>query len=60
VRVVLNGNPEEIRAGVRACHKAAGPRFIVGAGCEIPRDTPHANLSAMRDYARAATPRTPA
>lgn len=60
VRVVLNGAPEEIHAGVRACHEAAGPRFIVGAGCEIPRDTPHANLRAMRDYARAATPQTPA
>ena len=29
-----------------------GRRYIVGAGCEVPRDTPPENLEAMRRYAR--------
>ena len=49
VRVVRNGTPETIRAALGACRDAAGGRYIVGAGCEIPRDTPHANVRAMAD-----------
>ena len=33
------------------CHRQAGERFVVGAGCEVPRDTPHANLHALTRYA---------
>ncbi len=55
VAVLRNGTPERILQAVGACHQAAGPRFIVGAGCEVPRDTPPANLFAMRDYALSHT-----
>ena len=53
VAVIRNGTPEAIRAAVAECHRQAGPRFIVGAGCEIPRDTPPANLAALGEYARS-------
>jgi MtaA/CmuA family methyltransferase len=53
VELVLNGNPERIRTALAACLAAAGPRYIVGAGCEIPRGTPAANLNAMREFAAA-------
>jgi MtaA/CmuA family methyltransferase len=53
VQVVRNGVPESITAAIAQCHREAGPRYIVGAGCEVPRDTPAANLLALRDYARS-------
>jgi len=54
VTVLRAGTPESIRAAVAECHRAAGPRFIVGAGCEVPRDTPHENVRALAEYARTA------
>jgi len=54
VRAVKESTPEKVRAALAACHKAAGPRYIVGAGCEIPRGTPDANFLAMAEYARSA------
>ncbi len=56
VRVVREGTPDSIKAAIAKCHEEAGPRFIVGAGCEIPRGTPKANLRALTDYARTHTP----
>jgi len=53
VRTVRDGTPAGIAAAVAECHRQAGPRYIVGAGCEIPRGTPKANLIAMCDYARS-------
>ncbi len=53
VQVLRNGTPESITAAVAQCHREAGSRYIVGAGCEVPRDTPAANLLALRDYARS-------
>jgi len=53
VGVLKNGMPESIGAAIAACHRAAGPRYIVGAGCEVVRDTPDGNLRALRDYARS-------
>lgn len=53
VKMLRNGTPESITAAVAQCHCEAGPRYIVGAGCEVPRDTPAANLLALRDYARS-------
>lgn len=52
VRVMRDGTPAEVTAAVRDCHRQAGSRYVVGAGCEIPRDTPHANVQAMTDYVR--------
>jgi len=56
VAVLRAGTPDSITEAIAACHRAAGPRYIVGAGCEVPRDTPAENLTALRDYARGHTP----
>ncbi len=50
VRDLRNGTPDSVSAAVGECHRQAGPRFIVGAGCEVVRDTPPANLEAMVRY----------
>jgi len=57
VKCLRNGTPQEVTDAVAACHRAAGGNFIVGAGCEVPRDTPPENLNAMRDYARSHSPK---
>jgi MtaA/CmuA family methyltransferase len=44
---VLHGTPESIRALTTTCRQAAGARFMVNAGCEIPSGTPNANLKAL-------------
>ena len=56
VSTMRNGTPEAITEAVQQCHRDAGGRFIVGAGCEIPRDTPPANFRALCDYARLSRP----
>ncbi len=55
VRAVRNAKPESIAGAIAECHRQAGPRYIVGAGCEIPRDTPHDNVRAFAEYARTHT-----
>jgi MtaA/CmuA family methyltransferase len=54
VRAVREGTPESIAAALAECHNQAGPRYIVGAGCEVPRGTPPANLHAFAEYARCS------
>jgi MtaA/CmuA family methyltransferase len=44
--------PGQVTERLAACHAACSPKFIVGAGCEVPRDTPVANVTAMCEYAR--------
>jgi len=56
VAVLRNGTPESIAAAIAQCHRQCGPRYIVAAGCEVPRDTPHQNLAALGDYARSHRP----
>jgi MtaA/CmuA family methyltransferase len=56
VAELLDSNPADVRTRVAACHAEAGTRFIVGAGCEVPAATPHANVEAMVEYARSARP----
>jgi MtaA/CmuA family methyltransferase len=53
VAVLRNGTPAVVRQIVEQCHYDAGARFIVGAGCEVPRDTPHRNLRTLCQYAQA-------
>jgi MtaA/CmuA family methyltransferase len=53
VGVLLQGSPEQVEAACRRCHEAFGPRFIVNAGCEVPPDTPLANVEAMFEYGRS-------
>ena len=56
VIVLRNGTAEEVAAAVTECHQQTGPRFIVGAGCEVPRDTPEENLRALCSYAHTHRP----
>jgi len=54
VRELCNGTPESVTAAVARCHQQAGPRYVVAAGCEVPRETPPANILALGEYARRA------
>jgi len=56
VEVLRNGTPECVSAAIAECHRQAGPRYIVGAGCEVVRDTPEANLRALCEFARTTRP----
>ncbi len=56
VGLLQNGTPPSVYAAVAECHRQAGARFIVGAGCEVVRDTPHENLRAMVRYAQQHRP----
>jgi MtaA/CmuA family methyltransferase len=56
VTVLRNGTAPLVTSAVAECHRQAGPRFVVGAGCEVPRDTPVANLEALCQYARSHKP----
>jgi MtaA/CmuA family methyltransferase len=56
VRVLREGTPESIQEAIAKCHAQAGPRYIVGAGCEVPRGTPPENLRALTQYARSHVP----
>jgi len=47
VRTLCAGPPERIAAEIAECQRQAGPRYIIGAGCEVPRGTPAAHLRAM-------------
>jgi MtaA/CmuA family methyltransferase len=51
VRCLRDGTPDSIRAALAECHRQAGERYIIGAGCEIPRSTPLENVRAMTEYA---------
>ncbi len=53
VKALRGGTPESITQAVTRCHREAGDRYIVAAGCEVPRDTPEKNVLALRNYARA-------
>ena len=52
VRDVRNGSPETIAQALDALHRQAGARWVVAAGCEIVRDTPHENVHALVRFAR--------
>lgn len=56
VAVVMRGTPAGIGESLAGCHLDAGPRWIVGAGCELPRDTPRENVEALATYAQAHRP----
>ncbi len=56
VTVLRNGSLEGVTTETAECHRQAGARFIVGAGCEVPRDTPPENLRALCAYAHTHQP----
>ena len=53
VAVMEKGTPDDVRQAAAACHSALGDHFILGAGCEVPRTTPLANMDALCNYARS-------
>lgn len=53
VAVMEKGTPDDVRRAAEACHRALGGRFILGAGCEVPRTTPIANMDALCEYAHS-------
>jgi len=56
VAVLRNGSAAAVTAAVTECHRQAGSRYIVGAGCEVVRDTPLANVRALAGYVREHQP----
>jgi MtaA/CmuA family methyltransferase len=56
VRTLRDGTPETIRRELAECHRQAHSRFVVGAGCEVPRDTPRDNVRILSEYARSHHP----
>jgi len=55
VRDLRNGSPETIAAALDGLQQKAGAQWIVAAGCEVVRDTPHDNLHAMVRFAQTRT-----
>jgi MtaA/CmuA family methyltransferase len=54
VKLMRDGTPQQVCEAVAQCHREAGEHYIAGAGCEIPRGTPPANLLALLDYVKSA------
>jgi MtaA/CmuA family methyltransferase len=55
VKTLRDGTPASITEAVAACHREAGSRYVVGAGCEVPRDTAHENFRALCQYGHTHT-----
>ena len=53
VRDVRNGSPDAIMKALEVLRQQAGAQWIVAAGCEVVRDTPHENVHAMASFARS-------
>jgi len=49
VNVVRNGTAEDVRRELAKCRADAGPAWISGAGCEIPRQTPMENVRCFAE-----------
>lgn len=56
VRVLRDGTPDGVTKAIAECHRQSGERYIVGAGCEIPRGTPPENVRALTEYAKSHKP----
>lgn len=56
VTAIRDGNPESILRELSECQRQAGTRYIIGAGCEIPRNTPEENIRALGDFAKNHRP----
>ncbi|MGA2570748.1 MAG: uroporphyrinogen decarboxylase family protein [Terracidiphilus sp.] len=52
VKDVRDGTPDSIAQALEKLLAQAGPRWIVAAGCEIVRDTPHQNVDALVKFAQ--------
>jgi uroporphyrinogen-III decarboxylase len=56
VDVMRNGTTQDVVNAVTKCHQDAGELYIIGAGCEVPRDTPEAHMLALLEFARSHRP----
>lgn len=56
VTELMTSTPATIATQLAERHRQAGPRWIVGAGCEIPAATPPENVEALVAYARGTRP----
>jgi uroporphyrinogen-III decarboxylase len=52
VRALRNSSTESIAQTLEALQQQAAARWIVAAGCEVVRDTPHDNVHAIVNFAR--------
>jgi MtaA/CmuA family methyltransferase len=52
VAIVKNGTEQQVRSALAACREDAGPAWIAGAGCEIPRFTPPGNVRCFASIGR--------
>ncbi|MGD0731785.1 MAG: uroporphyrinogen decarboxylase family protein [Terracidiphilus sp.] len=53
VTVMEQGTAEDVRRAAAECHSACGERYILSAGCEVPRTTPLENMDALTEYAHS-------
>lgn len=53
VAVMEKGTPDDVRHAAAECHRALGDKFILSAGCEVPRTTRIENMDALCNYAHA-------
>lgn len=51
VRDLRNSTPENVYQDIRRCHQQAGEHYVIGAGCEVPRDTSQESLMSLARYA---------
>ncbi|MCX7591983.1 MAG: uroporphyrinogen decarboxylase family protein [Kiritimatiellae bacterium] len=56
IKLLKDGSPDQIWEALETCHREAGSRYIVGAGCEVARGTPVENLRVLTEYARSHKP----
>lgn len=52
VSVVRDRTPGEIYTALKQCHEEAGDKYILSAGCEVTRDTPHENVRVFHAYSK--------
>lgn len=50
VTVVKDGSRDAVCAGLRKCLADAGPAWIAGAGCEVPRQSPAHNVECFSTF----------
>jgi MtaA/CmuA family methyltransferase len=53
VSVLRDGDPDLVWSELEKCYQAAAPRYIVSAGCEVPRDTPEENVRVFLEFAES-------
>ena len=58
VKDLRDGTPETIAHALAGLRQQTGAQWIVAAGCEIVRDTPHENVRALVEFARTHTAAT--